>query len=136
MLSGLQAARHADSEFALEKSIVGDVLVVRFTGEATEKNANAMVRRYFDLVLGCGARKVLADLRQLEGRLSGSKTYFLMRNLPVKPVPRGIKTAVVESPDHGDYADFLENTAANAGIYLTSFLDYGDALAWLNSPRP
>jgi len=94
---------------------VDDILVVTFTGESTGTNAQAMIRRYFEIVLGSGKRKVLADIRLLKGRLSGANTYFLVRNLPVKPVPADIRTAIVESRGNRVYADFLETTAANAG---------------------
>jgi hypothetical protein len=94
-----------------------------------------MIRRYFEIVLGSGMRKVLADIRLLKGRLSGAGTYFLVRNLPVKPVPAGIRTAIVESRNNRAYAEFLETTAANAGVYFASFLDYEEALAWLGNPE-
>ena len=113
-----------------------DILVVTFTGESTGTNAQAMIRRYFEIVLGSGKRKVLADIRLLKGRLSGANTYFLVRNLPVKPVPADIRTAIVESRGNRVYADFLETTAANAGVYIASFLDYQEALGWLSEPDP
>ncbi len=123
-------------DFKLAGTPVGDILVVTFTGESTKQNTDAMVRRYFEIVLGSGTRKVLADIRLLKGRLSGANTYFLIRNLPVKPVPAGIRTAVVEARHNRDFADFLETTAANAGVYFASFLDYEEALAWLGEPDP
>ena len=119
--------------FALADSIVGDILVVTFTGASTDRNAEAMTRQYFEIVLASGRKKVLADIRSLKGRLSTAKTYFLLRNLPVKPVPANIRTALVESPENLRYAEFLENTAANTGVYLSSFVDYDEALAWLDS---
>ena len=124
------------ADFELSSSSTGDILVVTFTGESTAKNAPAMIRRYFEIVLGSGKRKVLADIRALRGRLSGANTYFLIRNLPVKPVPADIRTAIVESSGNRAYAEFLETTAANAGVYFASFLDYEAALGWLSEPDP
>ena len=111
----------------------GDVLVVAFTGRLTEKNAQAMTKRYFEIVLKSGQKKVLADIRALNGRLSSGSTYFLVRNLPVVPVPQGIKTAVVDLKEDQGFAEFLETTAANAGVHLKHFFDYEEALSWLRS---
>jgi hypothetical protein len=124
------------ADFDLTSSLHGDVLVVTFMGASNEANAKAMARRYFEIVLGSGCSKVLADLRQLRGRLSVPGTYFLLRDLPVERVPTRIKTAIVEAPENREYAGFLETTAANAGVYFRCFLDYGEALDWLASPEP
>jgi hypothetical protein len=123
------------SDFHITAAPLGDILVVTFAGQSTDSNAQAMTRRYFELVLASGLKNVLADIRSLQGRLSAAKTYFLMRELPVNPVPTDIKTAVVESAPQREYARFLETTAANAGVYFRCFLDYGDALAWLGERR-
>jgi len=105
-------------------------------GSSNDANSQAMTQRYFELVLGSGCKKVLADVRGLNGRLSGAGTYFLVRNLPVGRVPTGIRTAIVETPENREYAAFLETTAANAGVYFRCFVDYGEALAWLESAAP
>lgn len=122
------------SDFDIKGAPQGDVLVVSFTGRSTDANSQAMTRRYFDLVLASGLKKVLADIRSLQGRLSAAKTYFLVRDLPVKPFPADIKTAIVESAQQRDYAQFLETTAANAGVHFRCFLDHETALAWLAAP--
>lgn len=119
------------SDFYVTAAPLGDILVVSFSGRSTESNAQAMTRRYFELVLASGLKKVLADIRSLQGRLSAAKTYFLVRDLPVNPVPADIKTAIVESAEQREFAQYLETTAANAGVYFRCFLDYKDALAWL-----
>ncbi|MGZ5033822.1 MAG: hypothetical protein ACXWAC_11550 [Usitatibacter sp.] len=121
-------------EFDLTSSLDGDVLVVTFTGRSTEKNVHALTRRYFEVVLGSGMKKVLADIRLLEGRLSPGGTYFLVRDLPVKPTPTGIRTAILETKEARDYADFLETTAENAGVHLRCFVDREEAISWLHAP--
>jgi hypothetical protein len=92
-----------------------------------------MTQRYFEIVLGSGAKKVLADIRKLKGRLSAGETYFLVRDLPVKPTPVDIKTAVVETKERCGYGEFLETTSANAGVHLTCFVDREEALSWLRA---
>ena len=71
-------------DFDITSSLHGDVLIVTFTGQSTRKNVHAMIKRYFEIVLGSGMKKVLADIRLLKGRLSVVETYDLVRNLPVK----------------------------------------------------
>lgn len=122
------------ADFDVTGSLEGDVLVVRFSGRSTADNARAMARRYFDVLLASGKKKVLADLRALKGRLSSGETYFLLRDLPVKPTPRGIRTAILESGDQSKFATFFETTANNAGLGIKCFFDREKALAWLQSP--
>jgi hypothetical protein len=122
------------SDFDITGAPQGDILIVTFTGRSTDGNSKAMTRRYFELVLASGLKKVLADIRTLQDRLSAARTYFLVRDLPGKPIPTDIKTAVVESAEQRDFAQFLETTAANAGVYFRCFLDYEEALAWLEAP--
>ena len=124
------------ADFDLTSSLHGDVLVVAFMGASNDSNAEAMTRRYFELVLASGRGKVLADVRQLRGRLTSAGTFFLVRNLPVERVPRGIRTAIVEAAENREFASFLETTAANAGVHFRCFFDYDAALAWLESPAP
>lgn len=120
-------------DFEITSSVDRDVLVITFTGQLTEKNVSAMTTRYFEIVLGAGLKKVLVDIRPLQGRLAPGSTYFIVRNLPVDPVPSEIKTAVIELQENQSHAEFLEATSANAGVYLRCFLDYEDALLWLRS---
>ena len=121
-------------DFEITSSLDGDVLIVTFTGRSTEKNAHAIARRYFEIVLGSGMKKVLADIRLLKGRRSVTDTYRLVRDLPVKPTPADIKTAILETREGRNYANFLETTSANAGVRFTCFLDREEALAWLRTP--
>ena len=120
-------------DFDITSSLDGDVLTVTFTGRSTNDNAHAMTKRYFEIVLGAGAKKVLADIRNLKGRLSVGETYFLVRDLPVKPAPVGIRTAVLEAKEKHGYGEFLETTAANAGVHLRCFVDREEALSWLHA---
>ncbi|MFY9316790.1 MAG: hypothetical protein WAO95_14690 [Burkholderiales bacterium] len=120
----------------MTSSLHGDVLVVTFSGASNDAKAEAMTRRYFEILHASGRNKVLADVRPLRGRLSSAATFFLVRNLPVERVPRGIQTAIVEAAENREFADFLETTAANAGVHFRCFLDYDAALAWLESPAP
>jgi hypothetical protein len=120
-------------DFDITDSLDGDVLIVTFTGRSTKENAQAMTKRYFEVVLGSGLKKVLADIRLLNERLSDVQTYFLVRDLPVKPTPVDIKTAILEAEERREYADFLETTSHNAGVPLKCFVDREEALSWLRN---
>ena len=120
-------------DFDITSSLDGDVLIVTFTGQSTAKNAHAMIERYFQIVLGSGTKKVLADIRPLTGRLSVVDTYRLVRDLPVKPAPAEIKTAVLDTKEGRGYATFLETTSVNAGVRIRCFVDRQEALTWLNA---
>jgi hypothetical protein len=120
--------------FDITSTLDKDVLIVTFTGQSTEENSHEMTKRYFEVVLRSGARKVLADIRGLTGRLSEIDTYRLVRALPVKPIPAHIKTAILETQGRRGYANFLETTSANAGVHLRCFADREEALSWLNAP--
>ena len=120
-------------DFDIASSLDGDVLIVTFTGQSTAKNAHAMTRRYFEVVLGSGMKKVLVDIRLLIGRLSVGETYLLVRDLPVKPTPTGIKTAIVDTKEGRGYANFLETTSENAGVRFRCFVERAEALSWLRA---
>lgn len=121
-------------DFDITSTLDQDVLIVTFTGQSGGNNTHAMTKRYFEIVLESGAKKVLADIRPLMGRLSVVDTYHLVRNLPVKPTPTGIKTAVLDTKEGRGYANFLETTSANAGVHFRCFVDREAALSWLNTP--
>jgi len=93
-----------------------------------------MTKRYFEIVLGSGMTKVLADIRLLMGRLSVVETYDLVRDLPVKSTPTDVKTAILERKEERGYANFLETTSANAGVRFRCFFDREEAISWLRSP--
>jgi len=122
------------SDFDIAGSHDRDILVVEFTGRSTGDNARAMARKYFEVVLASGKKKVLADLRLLKGRISTGETYFLLRDLPIKPTPVGIRTAILETEEEAKFATFLEMAANNAGLGIKCFFDREKALAWLQSP--
>jgi len=121
-------------DFDITSSLDGDTLIVSFTGRSTAENAHAMTKRYFEIVLGSGLKKVLADIRLLKGRLTLAETYGLVRDLPIKPTPADVKTAILETEERHEYARFLETTSANAGVRFRCFSDRAEALSWLRAP--
>lgn len=120
-------------DFALASSVEGDVVVVTFSGRSSEKNAQAMTTRYFEIVRASGRKKVLADIRQLQGRLSAGETFLLVHQLPQHSIPADFRTAIVESDQRRAFAKFLEDVLVNAGARVRCLLDRDEALAWLRA---
>jgi hypothetical protein len=120
-------------DYGLASSVDGDVVVVTFSGKSTEKNAQAMTTRYFKLVRASGMNKALADIRQLQGRLSAGETFLLVHELPLRSLPAGFRTAILESEERRAYARFLEDVLVNAGARVRCVLDRDEALAWLRA---
>ena len=92
-----------------------------------------MTRRYFEIVLNSGKKKLLADIRQLKGRLSVGETYLLIRELPMTSLPVDMSTAILETEEQRAYARFLETTVTNAGVHVKCMVDREEALAWLRA---
>ena len=108
----------------------GDVLVVTSLGRTTEENVYAIARRFLDILSEAKRALVLIDNRQLESRLSLVSTFFLVRDLPGRPISV-MRLAIVDREENRAFAEFHETTSANAGQPLTYFFDYHEALQWL-----
>lgn len=124
-------APNQPQDFDLASRIDGDMVVVTFSGRSTERNSRAMTARYFEIVLASGKRKVLADIRQLEGRLSAGETFMLVHELPLGRSAAGLATAILETEAQRAYADFLETVLVNAGATVRCTVDHAAAVAWL-----
>jgi len=117
-------------EYNLTSEFEGDILVIAFYGRATDKNTHQIVNDYLKIISETKSKKVLSDIRHLEGRISFGSLYFTMGNLP-KNRRRDFQNAVVDFEKNRRFDEFLETTAATAGVYLQLFHDYDEALKWL-----
>jgi hypothetical protein len=120
-------------DFELAASEEDDVLIVTFSGRSTARNARALTARYFEILRAAGHRKALADIRQLQGRLSAGETFLLVHKLPLGTLPEEFRTAILEAPEQRAYAEFLETVLVNAGVRVKCVLDRDEALAWLRA---
>jgi len=125
--------RQEAQDFDLAARTEGDILVITFSGRSTARNSRAMVARYFDIALASGKRKVLADIRQLQGRLSAGETFMLVHDLPLGGAVAGLATAILESEAQREYGDFLETVLVNAGARVRCVPDRDEALSWLRA---
>ncbi|MBN1498162.1 MAG: hypothetical protein JXA07_15420 [Spirochaetes bacterium] len=117
-------------EYTVASEFNGDILVVAIHGRATEKNTHLIVNDYLKIISETKSKKVLSDIRHVEGRISFGSLYFTMGNLP-KNRRRDFHNAVVDLEKNRRFDEFLETTAATAGVYLQLFYDYDEALKWL-----
>lgn len=116
--------------YTLTHAFDGDILVITFHGRSTAGNARAIVDDYLRIISETSSKKVLTDIRDIEGRVSFGSLYFIMGNLP-KERRRVVSNAIVDIEKHRRFDEFLETTSATAGVYLRMFYDYDEALKWL-----
>lgn len=105
------------------------ILMVRVSGQVTTDNADSIIGDIFTLCQQHEARKMLADLRELQGRLSIVETYQRVKNYP--DYARFIQTAIVDLPENEAFYTFHETTASNRAMHARSFTSLQDAIAWL-----
>lgn len=108
----------------------GDVLQIKLTGE-TDGHADEIARDVFAQIEATHARKLLIDTRQLTGRLGLGSMYLHMQRYP-RNAPH-IKTAVVDLPEHTEFATFHELAASNLGYSIRYFEDPRQAWDWLKT---
>jgi hypothetical protein len=82
------------------------------------------------------ALPVLFDARRLQGRLSTLDTVELVKTMLAEPALRvSRKLAILaRSDDQLERARFLEVYSRNRGIPIGAFVDYEEAVRWLNEP--
>jgi hypothetical protein len=89
-----------------------------------------------EILVACAdknVKKVLIDVRALEGRLSITNTYHLADKQFPKMRDRSVIThnALVDLKEFKDSYKFLEIVAANRGYMFRIFLDTDQAMVWL-----
>jgi hypothetical protein len=111
----------------------GDVLCVTATGTRSMETVLAISK---DILAACaekGVKKVLIDVRKLEGRLHPMDAYKItaehfpkMRDLSVIT-----QNAIVDLEGFEHSYRFFENVAVNRGFNLRIFSGPDQAMAWL-----
>lgn len=108
----------------------GDVLQVKLSGE-TGEHADDIARVVIEKILASHTRKLLVDSRQLKGRLGLGALYLHMQRYPGE-LPH-VKTAVLDLPEHTEFATFHELAAGNLGYSIRYFDDPNKAWDWLKA---
>ncbi len=119
--------------YALTIEKKDDVLWVTATGTRSLETVLAMSK---DILAACvekRVKKVLTDVRGLEGRLSTLDAYEIPDQHYPQMQDRSVIThnAVVDLEEFEDSYRFYENVALNRGFNVRLFSDPNKAMAWL-----
>ena len=119
--------------YSLSNEKKDDILWVTATGTRNLETILAMSK---DIQVACvenKVKKVLIDVRGLEGRLNMTNQYRLVANEFPKMRNRSVIThnAIVDLKEFKDSYKFLELVAHNRGYLLRIFSDPEQAITWL-----
>ena len=112
----------------------GDVLCATATGTRSIETVLAITEEVRAACLEHGVKKVLTDVRGLQGQLSASDTFqlpdqhFRKMRSGTPAITRG---AVVDTELSRDRHGFFENVCVNRGFNVRVFSDPVEAMTWL-----
>ena len=111
-----------------------DVLWVTAAGTRSFEAVLAMSKDILAALAENKVKKVLIDVRALEGRLGTIDSYEIVDQHFRKIQDRSVIThcAIVDLKEFEHSYRFFENLATNRGFTLRIFPDTDQALAWLN----
>ncbi len=121
--------------YNLKFDVEGDILRVTATGQRTFENVLTMAQEIRAACVEKDRKKVLIDVRDLEGRLSEMGEYLVPAEHFPKIRDRSVITtcAIVDRGEDRDRDKFFENVAVNRGFNLQIFSDPDAAVAWLRT---
>ncbi len=110
-----------------------DILWVVATGTRNLQTILAISKEILVACVEKKVKKVLIDVRTLEGRLSITNTYHLADKQFLKMRDYSVisHTALVDLKEFEDSYKFLEIVAANRGYMFRIFSESDQAIAWL-----
>ena len=119
--------------FELSTEKKGDVLWVTATGARSLQTVLAMAK---DILAACvenKVKKVLTDVRALEGRLGVLDGYEIVKkHFPKMKDPSVIsQIAIVDLKEFSGSFKFFEDVAVNRGFRVRIFSDIEEAIDWL-----
>jgi hypothetical protein len=112
-----------------------DALLVKVTGKRSVEAVLAMSKDILKACAETGVKRVLVDVRHLEGQLKMMEAYDVVDQHFPKMRDRSIIThaAIVDSREPKGGRSFFETIAVNRGFALRVFTDADKALEWLMS---
>jgi|GEM_PF-85758 len=119
------------SDYKIFSTENNGILEIAATGKLTKSSGNEIVNKFSDIVKEKKIRKVLVDMRALDGRLGITETYAIVRTYRLHMYKSIF--AYVDVPENAEYQNYHEITAASAGIMMKWFTDIDAARAWLKS---
>jgi hypothetical protein len=120
-----------DYKLAIETK--NDVLWVKATGTRSRETVLDMSGDVLEACVKERVKKVLIDVRELQGRLLPKDSYDIAaKHFPKIRDPNVItQAALVDLEEFRDQYRFFENVAVNRGFNLRIFPNVEDALQWL-----
>ena len=110
-----------------------DYLYVQASGIRSTENLISMVRDYIKANEEYGYKKLLLDIRSMNGQLSTFESYYLCKELPekVEGFRPNRKTSVVDSEENREQSRFIETVLVNMGFNFRFFTNTVEAERWL-----
>jgi len=111
----------------------GDILCFKATGSRSLETVVAMSNDILTACVEHNTKKILVDVRQLEGRLSSIDSYEIYNRHAPKIRDLNVIThnAIVDLEEFGSSYNFLETVAVNRGFNSRVFSDLDEAVKWL-----
>jgi hypothetical protein len=123
---------HSRPAYQLSLHVEEEYLLAQAAGPRTWATVSALAAEIMQAALEHQRGKVLVDVRELEGWLSGLSSYLVVTEDFRRFRGKGIKkAAIVDRPRPNIRSWFFENVARNRGFNVRIFVDPEVALDWL-----
>jgi membrane-associated protease RseP (regulator of RpoE activity) len=111
----------------------GGYVLVRHEGKLTRQEFEESTVSTRNILAEHQWNKLLIDLRGVANRVSIADVYFIIEfDLRVFP---SVIIGVVFPPERKEDGRFADTVAENRGVKLKSFVEYEQAVAWLNEKQ-
>jgi len=117
------------SQYQLDATQDADTLRLTLRGSSDRETAAAIAGDVQDLIARHSARRVLIDMRKLEGRLSTFETHALVR--AYRRDLTAARIAVIDLESNRFVNRFHEQAAADHGFQFRFFENPAEAESWL-----
>jgi len=119
--------------YSLDFETRDNILWVTATGTRSIKAVLEISKEVMDASKEQGIKKVLVDIRPLEGRLSTSSSFLVPAHFfPKIRDPKILSQVALLDLEDFEYSNqFFENAAVKRGLNLKFFSDELSALTWL-----
>jgi hypothetical protein len=118
--------------YSLELNVEGNILCVRASGIRTLEVVSAIIVDIFTACTEQGCTQALVDVRDLEGRLTTSDAYELVKDDFNRFRKKGLtRAAIIDRHINLEGYPFLETVARNRGFNVRMFEDIDLARQWL-----
>ena len=106
-----------------------EILEINISGQATKSNAALIADEVWKIVLSQKLKRILVDVRKLEGRIGLAETVFLVDQYP--SISMGYVTAALDKTENEHFYKFHETVSLNRGFIIRYFNDPVEARKWL-----